>query len=311
MTKFNSVLVDTWRGLVRRRLWPVAALLVAALAAVPLLLTADEAPVAPVPSTGPVEEAELAAQPLVTVASAAERESARRVLGARKDPFKPTNQPKAKKDERGDATAAKAGDKPGGGGTATTPGGTGTPGSGGSGYVAPAPLPTGDAPGSADPDPKPPAGSLTVRWGIAGDEKLETLQVERLDPLPTPDAPLLVFLGLTEDRRSAMFMLDAGLAVDGDGRCRPNPDDCQMLELTPGETEFIAAAGEDGESEKTIQFQLDLVKIHGRASARVPTRDAAIEARAARRALHSLGHAAPTYRFDARTGTLKAITPGG
>ena len=44
-----SVITDTWRQLVRRRLWPVAALLVAALAAVPFLLAKDPEP-APVAS---------------------------------------------------------------------------------------------------------------------------------------------------------------------------------------------------------------------------------------------------------------------
>ncbi len=39
-----SVINDTWRFLVQRRLWPVAILLIAAAAAVPMLLRQDPRP---------------------------------------------------------------------------------------------------------------------------------------------------------------------------------------------------------------------------------------------------------------------------
>ena len=294
MSKLTAILSDTWRGMLQRRLWPVAVLLLAALVAVPLLLSAEPEPVPPASSSAADEAAELAAQPLVAVASASERESARRVLGARKDPFKPTNQPKRRKGDSGKGSADRVSKEAG---AEATP----APAGGGSPYVAPAPLPPG-----AQPDakrPSHPAGSLSVRWGEAGDERLEELDVERLDPLPTADEPLLVYLGLTDDGQSAVFMLDAGVTVEGDGRCRPKPEDCQSVELTAGETEFIEVV--DAKGAKT-QFQLDVVKIHGRRAA--PTRTlgwaAAVDARATRRALRSLGDVAPTYVFDARTGTL-------
>lgn len=314
MNKLISIASDTWRGLIQRRLWPVAALLLAALVAVPLVLTADPEPVpATPPGQAADEAAELAAQPLVAVASAAERESRRRVLGARKDPFKPTNQPNADKRKRdgNSETRRDSADRPAqsstaAGGTATSgssPSSSSSPATGGGTYVAPAPT------DSAAERPSRPAGSLTVRWGVAGDGDLETLDVERLDPLPTSDEPLLVYLGLTRDGRSAVFMLDAGITVDGDGRCRPDPEDCQTVELAPGETEFIEVTGEDGAK---TQYQLDLVKIHGRRAAATRTlgKRAAVEARAARRALRSLGHVAPSWRFDARTGTFERAEAG-
>ena len=42
-----SILNDTWRFLVQRRLWPVAILLVAAAVAVPMLLSEEPAPAPP------------------------------------------------------------------------------------------------------------------------------------------------------------------------------------------------------------------------------------------------------------------------
>ena len=90
-----NVLTTTWRQLVRRRLWPVAILLVAALAAVPVLLSRDPAPVPPPeqPAAAPAEQSAKAddalAEPVVAKASADDRSRRRRVLGVRKDPFTP------------------------------------------------------------------------------------------------------------------------------------------------------------------------------------------------------------------------------
>ncbi len=60
MNQLPSVLKDTWRGMIQRRLWPVAVLLLAALVAVPLLLTSEPEPVAPAPVAAEEEAAELA-----------------------------------------------------------------------------------------------------------------------------------------------------------------------------------------------------------------------------------------------------------
>ena len=310
MNKLNTVLSGTFRGLVQRRLWPIALALIAGLVAVPLLLTTEPEPFATSPDPAANVEAEIAAaKPLVAVASESQREGLRRVLGARKDPFKPTNQPKTKKAKResqpGSGSSGVRAAASGGGSTSVSGGSGQTAGSGGSGYVAPAPLPPTTRPGVSEQRPKLPAGSLTVRWGTAGDSQLERLLVKRLDPLPSTDEPLLVYMGLTKDHRSAVFMIDADLAVDGDGRCRPIPADCQTVELSPGETAFVTVTGEDG---TTSEHQLDLVRIHGRrAATRPPSKEAAAEARATSRALRFLGHSAPVYRFDESTGTLEHV----
>ena len=90
-----NVLTTTWRQLVRRRLWPVAILLVAALAAVPVLLSREPAPVTPPeqPAAAPASQTakadEALAEPVVAKASAEDRSRRRRVLGVRKDPSTP------------------------------------------------------------------------------------------------------------------------------------------------------------------------------------------------------------------------------
>ncbi len=85
-----SAITNVWRQLVQRRLWPVAILLIAALAAVPLALAKDPDPAVPgpvVPAADAAASAEsaLAVQPIVAPATAADRGKRRKVLGAREE----------------------------------------------------------------------------------------------------------------------------------------------------------------------------------------------------------------------------------
>ena len=105
-----SVINDTWRFLVQRRLWPVAILLVAAAVAVPMLLAEEPAP----PATAPVvavkgdKSAVLATEPIVAPAADGDRSGRRQVLGSRKDPFKPAGHADPDADAEGRRAAADA-----------------------------------------------------------------------------------------------------------------------------------------------------------------------------------------------------------
>jgi hypothetical protein len=98
----------------------------------------------------------------------------------------------------------------------------------------------------------------------------------KLKPLPSVEQPLLIYLGLEDDRKTAVFLVDASVQTVGDGRCDPTPENCEMLRLKVGDTEFIDVLGESGEPTGE-QYQLDLVKIHAK-----ETTDAAKAARSAR-----------------------------
>jgi hypothetical protein len=89
-----TLITDTWRQLVERRLWPIALLLLAALVAVPVLLASDPAP-APATTTALAKSDDpiAAAKPIVAQATSFD-DSSRHVLGAPKDPFKPAVLPK-------------------------------------------------------------------------------------------------------------------------------------------------------------------------------------------------------------------------
>jgi hypothetical protein len=242
-----NAVTNIWRQLVRRRLWPVAVLLVAALAAVPVLLTRDPQPVAaPVdPTLGVSAKADdTIAEPVVAKVEVADRGRRRRVLGARKDPFRPAPVKKPK------GTAAVATPTP-------TPTPAPTDNTGGGGSTAP-------GGGSTVPKPKPkvyPAGSLVIRFGDAASDTLPKMVLGKLKPLPDDLTPLLVYMGLTDHGNKAKFLVDDALEVTGDGTCKPHPSNCETIELAAGETEFFDVI--DPETGDTIgTFELDLVKIN-------------------------------------------------
>jgi len=240
-----NAVTSIWREMMRRRLWPVAVLLVAALVAIPVLLARDAEPVAAPLDAVPAVTAkadDTIAEPVVAKAEASDRGRRRRVLGARKDPFEPAPVKAPKKAKTPDATPEpqpQAGTTPGGGTTA----------------------PSGEAPA---PTPKPkvyPADSLIVRWGDAASGTLVKQVMRKREALPEDVFPLIVYLGLTDHGTKAKFLVDDSLEVTGDGTCKPHPSNCETIELGAGETEFFDVA-EPETGEIIGSFQLDLVKIN-------------------------------------------------
>jgi hypothetical protein len=237
-----NAVTSIWRQLMRRRLWPVAVLLIAALAAVPVLLTREPEPVAAVVDPAPAVSAkadDTIAEPVVAKVDAGDRDRRRRVLGARKDPFQPAPVKVPKVAKTADATA----DAP--------------PDAGGSTESSSPSLPT-------VPAPTPivyPADSLTIRFGDAESDQLAKGVLTKLEPLPDAETPLLVYMGLTDHGKKAKFLVDDALVVTGDGTCKPHVSNCETIELAAGETEFFDLIDpETGEIAGTLQ--LDIVKIH-------------------------------------------------
>jgi hypothetical protein len=296
-----SSVQNLWRQLVQRRLWPVAVLLLAGLAVVPVMLAKDPEPVAATPpAPAKTGDNELAEQPIVT--PAADTRGRRIVIGKRKNPFampKPddptetTDQPSASVVRTaGGGDSAKPSSSGGGGGSST-------PSSGSSPAPAPAPAPVDPTPA---PQPKTYAvHELTVRFGTSDDLSRRTLK--RLQPLPSAAQPVLIYMGVLKDGKTAVFLVDHGVEPVGDGECMPRPDDCETIRLRAGETEFLDVKDETGAV--TEQYQLDLLKIHkgttaSAAKASASSRSGAriVRARAA--------HDGPAgYRFDAARGTLE------
>jgi hypothetical protein len=283
-----NVFADTWRGLVRRRLWPLAILLVAALAAVPFLLAKHPAATIPVTHAAAATNAGDASASYVTLAepSAADKATRRRVLGREKDPFAPAPQPKAKKKKSKSAATATATPAP------APPAGTTPPSS------AP---PTGTPPVTAPPAPTHPKYSIKVRFGLS-DAELATSVVERLEPLPSKESPVLVYEGVESGGDVAIFSIPGSVTAQGDGKCLPSPQNCETLKLSAGDTEFITVT-DTGDAATDAQFQIDLVKIYKSKTADTGAAAATAGDSSAQQQRKRL----KGYRFDVETGTLERV----
>jgi hypothetical protein len=296
-----SVINDTWRFLVGRRLWPVAILLVALAAAVPMLLAKDPAPApaeAPTVAVKADKDAVLAEDPIVTQASDGDRSGRRQVLGSRKDPFKPKVTPTpTPKPETAKTTEPGSGSSTGAATGATGATGGDTPSTG----ASPAP----DTTTPVVPKKKTyELYELSVRFG-ASTGRPPHKRVKRLQALPSNSNAVLIYLGVLDDKKTAVFLLDSGVVAEGDGTCKPSRAQCETIQVREGDTEFFDVPG-------GAQYELDVLKIH-----KSTTTDAkkAKKARAAvspkgRMILRArvAGDGPLRYRYDAKTGRLQKLS---
>ena len=210
-----NVITDTLRGLVQRKLWPVALLLVAALVAVPLLLAkepeaADRRRAARREAGGPARDL---------------RVRRRRRRGHQRAPPRarrregPVRAGRAVEGDQGQAQEGRRAKA-----DARTPRASPPP-------RAPATLPRrgGAAPASEPPASEAPAPkktyplySIKVRFGKT-DGELKTETVERLTVLPSAEEPVLVYRGVEEGGKVAVFELTGSVVAQGDGECDPTP----------------------------------------------------------------------------------------
>jgi hypothetical protein len=251
-----NLITDTWRQLVRRKLWPVALLLVGAMAAVPYLLAsspaAPAAPVVPanaaVAASTPVE-----GTPVVALADDSKAPAKRkRVLGASKDPFEPAPLPKAKKSaaKQAEPTATATATA-----TPASPPAAGGGSTGGGAIAGPVATPV--------PTQTFKAGTVQVRFGTTEKgAEMKKLTLERLKTLPSASSPVLVFMGLEDNDKVAKFMITGeSVTAEGDGKCDPQPDSCETLTLRKGDTEFVTVKG-TGNAD--AEYELDLEAIYAK-----------------------------------------------
>ena len=297
-----SVITDSFRQLVDRRLWPVAVLLLAALVAIPVLLAKGDSGSAAAPTAVAAVTGE--AQPIVALTDQTQRQSRRRVLGSRKDPFRPAIKARPAKAAQAPADTGSTGAATGGpvelGNAGADP--TGSTPSGG------APIVTGGTtPITAEPKKTFETYSLTVRFGESSGESLAKRNVKRLKALPNADKPVLIYLGLLEDRKTAVFLVDSSAEAAGDGKCFPQRSNCQTLHMKAGQTSFFDVTDEAG---NVTQYQLDLVRV--RVSQTTDETEARHSrhavARGGRRALRSRVARVGRYRYDTASGTVQRLS---
>lgn len=232
-------LQNLYRDLRDRRLLPLVVVLLAAIVAIPILLSTDPETTAPATATlssadaaGDVEGAEIT-DPVVLAEVPGIRNFRERLDSFRKEnPFRQqlTGLPKSVADAQakaedqakqavGDATASGSGTASGTGTDTVTGSGTGT--------------------SEVPPTTTKTYGyfwKIDAKVGVVGDAKEKT-GVDELAFLPGKSHPVVQFIqGIGES--AAIFVVSRSVGdTHGDGRCRPHPDNCQFLALEVGQSQ--------------------------------------------------------------------------
>lgn len=291
-----NALVTPFRQLVDRKLWPLAILLVAALAALPMVLGKDEPPVpAPLASTGAAASAAAAqapTQPIVSLGDATAREARRKVLGARKNPFEPKVKAKKAASTTSTAPAAAAPAAPKTGSTSPS---KGTP-------TTPKPVTPVQPVGPAKPTYA--MYALMVQFGPASDDSLGTRLVRRLTAFPRMSDPKLLYLGIKPDRKTVVFVANAGTRITTEGECYPSRDNCHNLELRAGDATFVDVLEADGSV--ADRYELEIARVlKGTTTDRSEARDWRLGiARGGRDALRASFPRLHGWEFNRSTGFL-------
>jgi hypothetical protein len=281
------------------------------------MLLAEEPATPPAGAVAAVksEESTLTTEPIVVPAGTTDRSGRRHVLGSPKNPFEPNATPTPTPTPEPVQTPSSA---PSGGSDSPktwTSAPVGTPGSPSGGSPS---APSFTAPlAPVTPQKKYELYELTVRFGASEETANARRNIKRLGALPSVDEPVLIYLGVLKDNKTAVFMVDSGVVAQGDGDCKPSRNTCETIHLKEGETEFFDVAPEtepaDGvEATSAAQYQLDVVKIRKTVttSAKKANRSLARVSKAGRRIVRAriMGDGPLRYRYDKRTGRLEKLS---
>jgi hypothetical protein len=254
-------LLDLWHDLKEKRLWPVAAVLLAGLVAVPVLLAKPAAePASPPPvATGAGPKDDVLKQ-LAQVKLGEDAPGDGSTLGVfnADNPFTP---PKGAIKKAKDTTTTPAGAN---GATSGTPAGTDTGATTGGGTtpVDPGTGGTGGTPNTGGGGTT--TTTTTYKYVVdltfkANGRTRHIKGMEKLDMLPSQNSPLLIFMGVTPKGSDAVFLVDSTLQAAGEGRCKPSRSECAFAYIGPG-SEYIFTE-EDGDTYTVRIDEIRKVKV--------------------------------------------------
>lgn len=243
----HTFLLDLWHDLREKRLWPIAALMLVAIAAVPFTLMKKEQP-APPPVAAPTQ-AQTASDKLPTIQldEISSKSPSNLNQFSQRNPFRPLRDiPKkapAGDDENKtvDLGASPDSDSKGGSDASKASAGGSPASSGGS---------SGGSAGGDSSGGSTGGGSRTIyydyrtdiKFGLAGEAKAMK-QVAAFTLLGDDKEPAAMFMGVTDDHDWAVFTVDtARYEAQGEHECKPTPERC----------EFIYLKVSDGANETTL-----------------------------------------------------------
>jgi len=302
-----SFLQNIWSDLVEKRLLPVIAILLIAAIAIPFVITGKKdsstefaGPVNPPGQTDPNGQG--ASSPAVTLFVPTERHGA----GRKRDPFSQPHFAAAKSNAPSSTQQpATPSGNPGGGNGGGNGGGGSTP------YIPSTPP---YVPPTTPKNPAPANPSdyrVTLRVGQAGDLQVHK-DVERLTPLPSTIDPFMVFMGVTDNGKTAVFLLSSDAKATGDGTCKPSASNCQTVEMKAQDVEFFDVdTSADGSN--PVQYELDLTRIIKTASSGSISGSGTAALHAGQQLVNrSAAAGSPAlsgYAFNRRTGALDRRLP--
>jgi hypothetical protein len=263
----NDFFLDLWQDLREKRLWPVAAALLLALVAVPFVLI-KPAKVAPPQAAAGVGAT--SAKPLEPMGAGLLQPAENSVSDGSaleaflsKDPFKPIKSLHKAPGVAPTSVTSTSG---------ATAGAASSGGASGGGSTAPPVASGGGSPGGATTGGGTTTTTKTwtyvanLHFGRSGHEKAYK-NTKQLTVIPDEQTPLLVFLGVTGDRRKAVFLVDSKLQTSGEGRCKPSTDKCSFLYLAQDADNNEQLFTDTDGTEYTLRLddlkKLDLSKAEG------------------------------------------------
>lgn len=315
-----SFLKNLISDLVEKRLWPVAAGLLVALVAVPVVLGGGggggSAPATPpAPATGAMTGAPAAGGSSGEVTLATDAVAPKVHPGKLHDPFVQKHVAKATSDtgvSRAVAPTPSATPAPSGGGLSPA-GGTKVTLS--APKVTPTPAPsTGTVTSPVAPAAPKPAAPTYHRWRVdlrfgrtGATHRLD--DVTRLTPLPSADYPYVVFLGIVDGKtRKAVFLVSSSVTPGADSVCRPNSSDCETVVVPVGGKATLDRVNQYGTKSYELAVRsITRVRVGSAAKAKAARLRASKDGRKLLRTAVEAGHVSFTslYKYDAGTGLLR------
>jgi hypothetical protein len=238
----HTFLLDLWHDLREKKLWPVAALMLIAIAAVPFTLVKKEQP-AP-PAATPPTQAQTASDKLPTIALEDISQTSPSDLSefSQKNPFKPLKDlPKEEKDpgegktvDLGASPDSGSGSNSGSGGGSASDTSKVASGNGSSGGGSSSGSGGGSGSGAGSyigPQTTYYTYRADIKFGPAGEAKTMK-QVEAFTLLGDEKEPAAMFMGVTDDHKFAVFAVDtARYEAEGEHDCKPTPEQCEFIYL--------------------------------------------------------------------------------
>jgi hypothetical protein len=309
-----SVLRGIWSDMVEKRLWPVAAALVVAVVALPVVLSRSAAQHFAAVSSAPAAVTPPA--PAVTPAPAnPDQQLAATVDGSRyqrnghaRDPFINVPPPKSVTSVSTASTGTPVATALGASVSAVTKATKTTS----TAVVAPTQPPASVPAHINKPvSHKVPLYHVAAAFGVLGSTPKDVTLIQRQAAIPSDKNGLVSYIGVSGGKTVTFALLHAALP-NGPGACRPSPTQCELISLKPGQTEMLEFL--DGSSAGKV-YALTVVSVVKRSgsSATVATASVRGQISAQGRALlrRLAGRVLAEVRYHMASGTVSIQPPAG